>query len=154
MFELPLPKRSFFGGSNQKILVINPYIPGALGLTHPPDSPNWGFRTLQRFFGTSATIPEGLRRDIDGSTGWRYCWWFRNAANHLIWQISHYLEGQLRLVVCPIIYKVLAPSQVVLGDFWTINSMDPRLEDELTEENMTKSQWRTCLSCFPGIQTW
>ena len=30
---------------------------------------------------------------------------------------------QLKLVVYPIIYKVLAPSQVVIWDFWTINSM-------------------------------
>ena len=30
---------------------------------------------------------------------------------------------QLRLVVYPVIYKVLAPSQVVFSpDFWTINS--------------------------------
>ena len=39
--------------------------------------------------------------------------WFRNPAN------------QLRLVVYPIIYKVLAPSQMVVSDFWTINSRDP-----------------------------
>ena len=37
--------------------------------------------------------------------GW-YCWWFRNPAN------------QLRLVVYPIIYTVLAPSQVVVWDFF------------------------------------
>ncbi len=30
---------------------------------------------------------------------------------------------QLRLLVYPMIYRVLAPSQVVLWDFWTINSM-------------------------------
>ena len=38
-----------------------------------------------------------------------YCWWFRNPAN------------QLRLVVCPIIYRFYT-SQMV-QDFWTINSM-------------------------------
>ena len=32
-------------------------------------------------------------------------------------------DHQLRLVVYPIICKVLAPSQVVVWDFWTINSM-------------------------------
>ena len=32
--------------------------------------------------------------------------------------------NQLRLVVYPTIYKVLALSQVVVWDFWTINSMD------------------------------
>ena len=39
-----------------------------------------------------------------------YCWWFRNPAN------------QLRLVAYPIVYRVLAPSQVIVWDFWTINS--------------------------------
>ena len=39
-----------------------------------------------------------------------YCWWFRNLAN------------QLRSVVSPTLCKVLAPSQVVVWDFWTINS--------------------------------
>ena len=36
-----------------------------------------------------------------GTPIYQYCWWFRNPAN------------QLRLVDYPIIYKVLAPSQVV-----------------------------------------
>ena len=31
---------------------------------------------------------------------------------------------QLRLVLYPIIYKVLAPSQVVVWDFWTINTQE------------------------------
>ena len=45
----------------------------------------------------------------------KYCWWFRNPA---------YQAYPLRLVVSPMIYKVLAPSQVVFSpDFWTINSM-------------------------------
>ena len=35
----------------------------------------------------------------------QYCWWFRNPAN------------QLRLVVYPIIYIVLSPSQVVMAGF-------------------------------------
>ncbi len=35
----------------------------------------------------------------------------------------------LRLVVYPIIYKVLVPSQVVVWDFWTINN--------ITIENIT-----------------
>ena len=43
----------------------------------------------------------------------KYCWWFRNPAN------------QLRSVVYPILYKVLAPSQVVVWNFWTINSIIP-----------------------------
>ena len=30
-------------------------------------------------------------------------------------------KHQLRLVVYPIIFRVLAPSQVVVWDFWTIN---------------------------------
>ena len=39
-----------------------------------------------------------------------YCWWFRNPAN------------QVRLVVYPIIYRDWDTSQVVVWDFWTINS--------------------------------
>ena len=39
---------------------------------------------------------------------WKYCWWFRNPAN------------QLRLVVYPMIYKVLAPSQVVISEPSTV----------------------------------
>ena len=37
--------------------------------------------------------------------------------------------NQLRLVVYPIIYKVLTPSQVVVWDFWTINRWLPRLQE-------------------------
>ena len=33
-------------------------------------------------------------------------------------------DHQLRLVVYPIIYRVLAPSQVVVRDFWTINGVN------------------------------
>ena len=40
-----------------------------------------------------------------------YCWWLKSGYH------------QLRLVVYPIDYKVLAPSQVVVRDFWTINSI-------------------------------
>ena len=43
-----------------------------------------------------------------------YCWWQPEIP------LS---ANQLRLVVYPIMYRVLAPSQVVVGDFWTINSM-------------------------------
>ena len=44
---------------------------------------------------------------------WEYCWWFRNPAN------------QLRLVVYPIVYKVLYIQTVVVWDFWCINNRIP-----------------------------
>ena len=40
--------------------------------------------------------------------------------------MAEILANQLRLIVYPIIYKVLAPSQVVVWDFWTINSKAPK----------------------------
>ena len=40
-----------------------------------------------------------------------YCWWLKSG------------DHQLRLVVYPMIYRALGPSQVVVWDFWTINSI-------------------------------
>ena len=41
----------------------------------------------------------------------RYGWWFRNLANQLTWWISHYSQD-------------FFTSQVVVWDFWTINSIN------------------------------
>ncbi len=55
----------------------------------------------------------GLKNNDNNKILWVscYCWWFRNPAN------------QLRLVVFSVIYKGCFKSQVVVWDFWTINSI-------------------------------
>ena len=72
-----------------------------------------------------------------------YCWWFRNPAN------------QLRLIVHPIICKVLAPSQLV-SRISSFNSMkgfyvDPRdpLRSSLPSQLVPASTWRI----IPGLVT-
>ena len=40
-----------------------------------------------------ASMWSGVSGNIFRSMPPRYCWWFRNPANQLIWQISHYLQG-------------------------------------------------------------
>ena len=91
--------------------------------TQAPSLGDVGWRTE-----TSATlgssIQPGICKSVNCSTYWPakitdrleyYCWWFRNPVNSPV-------EGK---VVYPIIYRVLAPSQVVVWDFWTIKGMGP-----------------------------
>ena len=42
--------------------------------------------------------------------------------SHILLMVQKSGHHQLRLVVYPITYRVLAPSQVVVWDFWTFNS--------------------------------
>ena len=52
-------------------------------------------------------------------------------------------ENLLRLVVYPVIYRVLAPSQVVVRDFWTIKQYDDYLLD-----------WFWCWIGHKQVSTW
>ena len=47
---------------------------------------------------------------LDGKETWWYCWWFKNMVNQLIGSLFHYLH-------------CFDTSQVVVWDFWTINSI-------------------------------
>ena len=72
-----------------------------------------------------------------------YCWWFRNPAN------------QLRLVVYPIIYKVLAPSQMVI---WWISepSRDPTKKTKVSppfSDAKKPSLWRNASTTLHSTST-
>ena len=70
--------------------------------------------------------PSGVLKRIGPSSPRRdsYCWWLKSSVH------------QLRLVVSPIIYSVLAPSQVVVWDFF---------HQQLANSQLTFS-WRDSLS--------
>ena len=67
-------------------------------------------------------------------------WWSQG-----FWTISSTAEEilhQLRLVVYPIIYKVLAPSQVVVWDFWTINSITTKKSTNQSPHSLIRTLWK------------
>ena len=81
-------------------------------------------------------------------------WWFRigNPANHTVDETNP--ANQLRLVVDPIISRVLAPSQVVAWDFWTINSIHLGVKDYRNLATWRRWSCEPVLEDGPGIQSW